>query len=171
MKLYEYQAKRIFSENGIKVPRGIVASSSFEVYETVKEFGAPVVIKAQVLVGGRGLSGGISFVEDPYEARRVADELIGGSLKNEDVHAVLIEEKVQIMKEFYIGSLIDYESESIVIMASSKGGVDIESLALGSPGEIVKEKIDPVLGLTDYTARRIAKAIGCLLYTSPSPRD
>jgi succinyl-CoA synthetase beta subunit len=69
LRLYEFQAKRIFRENGIKVPRGVVASSSFDVYEIAKEFSSPVMIKAQVLVGGRGLAGGIKFVKDPYEAR------------------------------------------------------------------------------------------------------
>jgi len=160
MRLYEFQAKRIFVENGIKVPRGIVASSSYEVFDVVKEFGAPVIIKAQVLVGGRGLAGGVKSAEDEYEAREIADQLIGGSLKNEDIASVLVEEKVSIEKEFFAGALIDYQSKSPVIIASSKGGVDIESIALENSKEIIIEKLDDKIGLTDYIARRIAKAVG-----------
>lgn len=160
MRLYEFQAKRIFRENGIKVPRGIVVSSSFDVYEIVKEFGSPVIIKAQVPVGGRGLAGGIKFVKDPYEAREIADQLIGGVLKNEVVYSVLVEEKVSIERELFAGALIDYKSKSPVIVASSKGGVDIESIALEHPHEIIMEKVDASLGLTDFRARRIAKSVG-----------
>lgn len=160
MRLYEFQAKRIFVENGIKVPRGIVAHSSYEVFEIVKEFGAPVIIKAQVLVGGRGLAGGVKSAENEYEARKIADQLIGGSLKNEDVASVLVEEKVPIEKEYFAGALIDYQSKAPVIIASSKGGVDIESIALENPNEIIMEKLDDKIGLTDYIARRIAKAVG-----------
>jgi succinyl-CoA synthetase beta subunit len=130
MRLFEYQAKRIFAENGIKTPRGVVASSSIQVVEIVEEFGTPVVIKSQVLVGGRGLAGGIKSAQDKYEARKIADQLINSSLKGEEVHSVLIEEKASIEKEFFAGILIDYDSKSPVIIASSKGGVDIESIAL-----------------------------------------
>lgn len=160
MRLYEFQAKRIFVENGIKVPRGIVVHSSYEVFEIVKEFGAPVIIKAQVLVGGRGLAGGVKSAQDQFEARKIADKLIGGSLKNEDITSVLVEEKVAIEKEFFAGALLDYQSKSLMILASSKGGVDIESIALENPEEIVIEKLDDKIGLTDYIARRVAKAVG-----------
>ena len=160
MRLYEFQAKRIFRENGIKVPRAINAESSNEVFEIVKEFGAPVVIKSQVLVGGRGLAGGIKSAEDPYEARKIADQLLGGTLKNEDITSVLIEEKVSIEKEYFAGALIDYQSKSSVILASSKGGVDIESIALENPKDIIMEKLDEKIGLTDFIARRVAKGVG-----------
>jgi succinyl-CoA synthetase beta subunit len=160
LRLYEYQAKRIFAENGLKVPRGVTASDSYEVYETVREFGSPVAVKAQVLIGGRGLAGGVGFAEDPHEARGVADKLLGGAVRGEDVQSVLIEEKVPISREFYVGCLMDPESEGVVMMASSRGGVDVESIASEYPGEIVKEVVDPVLGLTDFSARRIAKGVG-----------
>jgi succinyl-CoA synthetase beta subunit len=160
LRLYEFQAKRIFRENGITVPRGIKAESSDEVFEIVKEFGAPVIIKAQVLVGGRGLAGGIKSTEDPYEARKIADQLLGGTLKNEDITSVLIEKKVSIEKEYFAGALIDYQSKSSVILASSKGGVDIESIALENPKDIIMEKLDEKIGLTDFIARRVAKGVG-----------
>jgi succinyl-CoA synthetase beta subunit len=160
MRLYEYQAKRIFSENGIKTPRGVVASSSIQVVEIVEEFGIPVVIKSQVLAGGRGLAGGVKSAQDKYEARNIADQLIHSSLKGEQVSSVLIEEKVLIEKEYFAGILIDNNNKCPAIIASSKGGVDIESIALENPGDIVIEKIDDKIGLTDYEARRIAKAVG-----------
>lgn len=160
MRLNESQAKRIFKENGIKIPRGIVAQSSYEVFDIVKDFGTPVMIKAQVLAGGRGLGGGVKSAQDQFEARKIADQLIGGSLKNENITSVLIEEKVSIEKEFFAGALIDYQSKSPVIIASSKGGVDIESIALENPKEIKMEKLDYQIGLNDYIARRIAKAVG-----------
>ena len=160
MRLYEFQAKRIFRENGITIPRGIIAQSSDEVFEIVKEFDAPVIIKAQVLVGGRGLAGGIKSTQDPYEARKIADQLLGGTLKNEDITSVLIEEKVSIEKEYFAGALMDFQNQSSVIIASSKGGVDIESIAHENPKEIVLEKLDDKIGLTDFIARRVAKGVG-----------
>ena len=160
MRLFEYQAKRIFAENGIKTPRGVVASSSIQVVEMVEEFGTPVVIKSQVLVGGRGLAGGIKSSQDKYEARKIADQLLNSSLKGEEISSLLIEEKVSIEKEFFAGILIDYNSKSPVVIASSKGGVDIESIALENPVDIIIEKIDDKIGLTDFKARRIAKAVG-----------
>lgn len=160
LRLYEFQAKRIFAENGIKVPRGIVARSSFEAYEIVKDFIAPVIIKAQVLTGGRGRAGGIRSPQDQYEARQITDQFIGGSLKNEEVFSVLIEEKISIEKEYFAGALIDYQSKVPVIIASSKGGIDIESIAIENPHEIITEKLDDEIGFPDYMARRIAKTIG-----------
>ena len=160
MRLFEYQSKRIFAENGIKIPRGVVASSSIEVFEIAEDFDAPVVIKAQVLVGGRGLAGGIKSAQDKYEARIIADQLINSSLKKEEVFSVLVEEKISIEKEFFAGVLMDYNSKCPVIIASSKGGVDIESIALENPVDIIIEKIDDKIGLTDYKARSIAKAVG-----------
>jgi succinyl-CoA synthetase beta subunit len=160
LRLFEYQAKRIFSENGIKIPRGVVAHSSNEVFEIAHEFGAPVVIKSQVLVGGRGLSGGIKSAQDKNEAKKLGEQLLNSSLKGEEIFSVLVEEKVSIEKEFFAGILIDYNSKSPVIIASSKGGVDIESIALENPVDIIIEKIDDKFGLTDFKARSIAKAVG-----------
>ena len=160
LRLFEYQAKRIFAENGIKIPRGVVAHSSNEVFEMVQELGTPVVIKSQILVGGRGLAGGIKSAQDKYEARKIADQVINSSLKGEEVFSVLVEEKISIEKEFFAGVLLDYNCKCPVIIASSKGGVDIESIAIENPVDIIIEKIDDKLGLTDYRARRIAKAVG-----------
>jgi succinyl-CoA synthetase beta subunit len=160
LRLYEYQAKRIFADHGIKVPKGKTASSPLEVYEIVKEFGGPAIIKAQVLVGGRGLAGGIKLAQDADQAKEIANQLIGGNIKNEDIHTVLVEENVSIKRELFAGALIDYSTKSPVLIASREGGVDIESIAIEHPQDISKEKVDANLGLTDFMTRRIAKKIG-----------
>jgi succinyl-CoA synthetase beta subunit len=160
LRLYEYQAKRIFADHGIKVPKGKTASSPLEVYEIVKEFGGPAIIKAQVLVGGRGLAGGIKLAQDAEQSKEIANQLIGGNIKNEDIHTVLVEENVSIKRELFAGALIDYSTKSPVLIASREGGVDIESIAIEHPQDIIKEKVDANLGLTDFMTRRIAKKIG-----------
>lgn len=160
MRLYEYQAKRIFADHGMKVPKGKTASSPLKVYEIVKEFGAPAIIKAQVLVGGRGLAGGIKFAQNAEQAQEIANQLIGGNIKNEDIHTVLVEENVSIKRELFAGALIDYQTKSPVLIASKEGGVDIESIAIEHPQDIIKEKIDSNIGLTDFITRRIAKKVG-----------
>ena len=160
MRLYEFQAKEIFAKYGITVPRGHLAYSPQEASKIASELGTPVAIKAQVLVGGRGLAGGIKFAENPEEVLEVAGQILGKTLKKEEVNCVLVEEKIPIEAEYFAGVTIDYEAKSPVVIASSRGGVDIESIALEHPGEIVKEKINTALGLTDFQARRIAKNVG-----------
>ena len=160
MRLYEYQAKEIFSQNGIKIPKGLVAYSPAEAGKIEEEWGVPVAIKAQVPLGGRGLAGGVKFAENPEEAIELAANLLYGKLKSEEVDCVLIEEKIQIEKEYFAGITIDYNSKTLVAIASSKGGVDIESIAIEHPGEIVKVEINANLGLTDFEARSIAKGVG-----------
>ena len=160
MRLSEYRAKQIFAENGLKVPRGRVASKPEEAGEIARELGVPVAVKAQVLVGGRGLAGGIRFAEDAGQAQIVAGEILGGVLKRQDVDKVLVEEKIRIEKEFYASVTLDYDNKCPVVIVSSEGGVDIEATARDNPNAIVKELVDNHLGLTDYQARRIAKKVG-----------
>jgi len=160
LRLFEFQAKEIFAEHGIKVPKGCVAYSPEEVGKIAEEFGVPVAIKAQVLVGGRGLAGGIKFAQNPDEAQELTTHILGGSLKEEDINCVLVEEKILIEAEYFTGVTLDYQSKSPVVIASSRGGVDIESIALEYPGKIVKEKINILLGLTDFSSRRMAKNVG-----------
>jgi len=160
LRLYEFQAKKIFAEHGIKVPNGRVATSPVEAGKIAEELGVPVAVKAQVLMGGRGLAGGVKFSQNRDEAQELAAHILGGILKTEDVNCVLVEEKIPIETEYFAGVTIDYHRKSPVVIASSRGGVDIESIALEHPGEIVKEKINTPLGLTDFKARRIAKKIG-----------
>ena len=160
MRLYEFQAKKIFEENGISIPKQMIAYSPIEARKIAEDFGKPVVIKAQVLVGGRGLAGGVKFAENPNEAEAMASEMLGGELKGENVNCVLIYEKVGIEKEYYAGVTIDYNSKKIVAIASSMGGVDIESVAVEHPSDIARDEINSTLGLTDYQARLIAKKVG-----------
>lgn len=160
MRLYEFQAKEIFAEHGINIPRGKLAYSSEEAGKIAADIGAPVALKAQVLVGGRGLAGGIMFANDSKEVEEISSQILGKSLKNEDVNCLLIEEKLDIEIEYYLGVTIDYKSKCPVVIASSRGGMDIESIASKHPDQIIKEQIRPPLGLTDFQTRRIAKKVG-----------
>jgi succinyl-CoA synthetase beta subunit len=160
MRLPEYRSKQIFAENGLKVPRGSVASTPEEAGRIARELGVPVAVKAQVLVGGRGLAGGIRFAEDAEHAEEIAGETLGGFLRGQDVDRVLVEEKIQIDREYYASVTLDYDNRCPVVIVSSEGGVDIEATAREHPEAIIKELVDRQLGLTDYQARRIAKKIG-----------
>jgi len=160
MRLYEFQAKEIFAEHGINIPRGKLAHSSEEAGKIAADIGAPVALKAQVLVGGRGLAGGIMFANDSKEVEEISSQILGKSLKNEDVNCLLVEEKLDIEIEYYLGVTIDYKSKCPVVIASSRGGMDIESIASKYPDQIIKEQIRPPLGLTDFQTRRIAKKVG-----------
>jgi len=159
MRLHEFQAKEIFAEHGITIPRGKVAYSPEEAGKIAAEIG-PVALKAQVLVGGRGLAGGIKFADDTNEAEKISSLILGGSLRNEDVDFLLVEEKLEIETEYYLGVTIDYRRKCPVVIASSRGGMDIESIASEFPDQIIKEEIRPPLGLTDFQTRRIAKKTG-----------
>jgi succinyl-CoA synthetase beta subunit len=119
-----------------------------------------VALKTQILVGGRGLAGGIKFADNPKEAEEAATGILGETLKDQEVRCVLVEEKVPIEKEYYLGVTIDYEGKCPIIIASSRGGVDIETIAAEHSEDIVKERIDSPLGLTNFQARLIAKKAG-----------
>ncbi len=160
MRLHEFQAKEMFAEYGITTPRGKVAHSPEEAGRIAAEIGAPVALKAQVLVGGRGLAGGIKFADDSDEAEEAASLILGESLRNEDVNFLLVEEKLDIETEYYLGVTIDYRRKCPVVIASSRGGMDIERIASEFPDQIIKEEIRPPLGLTDFQTRRIAKKAG-----------
>ena len=160
MRLHEFQAKEMFAEYGITTPRGKVAHSPKEAGKIAAEIGAPVALKAQVLVGGRGLAGGIKFADDSNSAEEVASLILGESLRNKDVNFLLVEEKLDIETEYYLGVTIDYRRKCPVVIASSRGGMDIERIASEFPDQIIKEEIRPPLGLTDFQTRRIAKKAG-----------
>jgi len=160
MRLHEFQAKEMFAEYGITTPRGKVAHSPEEAGRIAAEIGAPVALKAQVPVGGRGLAGGIKFADDSDEAEEAASLILGESLRNEDVNFLLVEEKLDIETEYYLGVTIDYRRKCPVVIASSRGGMDIERIASEFPDHIIKEEIRPPLGLTDFQTRRIAKKAG-----------
>ena len=159
MKLHEYQSKQIFSRFGVPIPKGHVAATASEARQVAEELGGRVVIKSQVLVGGRGKAGGIRLAKTPKEAEDVATQILAMEIKGLPVRKVLVDEAVSISKEIYLGITNDRAMRKPVIMASSAGGVDIEEIAYQSPEKIIKVHIDPLLGLRDYQARDIAVGI------------
>ena len=156
MKLHEYQAKQILARYGVAVPRGRVASTASEAKAIAEELGGRVVIKAQVLVGGRGKAGGIRLAKTPKEAEELATIVLGMELKGLPVRKVLVDEAVNISQEIYLGITNDRAARKPVLLASAAGGMDIEEIAREAPEKIIKQLVDPLLGLRDYQARDIA---------------
>jgi len=159
MNLHEYQSKHIFAEYGIPIPHGRVASNSTEAKQIAEELGGHVVIKSQVLVGGRGKAGGIRLAKNPQEAEEIATQILGMEIKGLPVRKVLVDEAANIETEIYLGITNDRADRKPAIMASSAGGVDIEEVAKKTPEKIVRVGIDPLLGLRDYQARDLAAGI------------
>jgi succinyl-CoA synthetase beta subunit len=159
MKLHEYQSKAIFSKYGIPIPKGRVASSAIEARQIAEELGGRVVVKSQVLVGGRGKAGGIRLAKTPKEAEEIATLILGMEIKGLPVRKVLVDEAANIEQEIYLGITNDRAARRPVIMASSAGGVEIEEVARMTPEKIIKVHIDPLLGLRDFQSRDIAAGI------------
>lgn len=159
MKLHEYQSKQIFSEFGIPISKGQVASTPQDAEKIASEMGGKVVIKAQVLVGGRGKAGGIKIAKTPEEAKIIASEILNKEIKGLPVRKILIDEIADIQTEIYFGITNDRGAGKPVMMASSAGGVDIEEVASKTPEKIVKVHIDPLLGLQNYNILDIAVGI------------
>jgi len=159
MKLHEYQSKQIFSRYGIPIPKGRVATTADEARNIAIELGGRVVIKSQVLVGGRGKAGGIRLAKDPHDAEEIATQILAMEIKGLPVRKVLVDEAASISKEIYLGITNDRGARKPVMMASSAGGVEIEEVARTTPEKIIKSHIDPLLGLKDYQARNIAIGI------------
>ncbi len=160
MKLHEFQAKRIFAQYGVPIPKGEVATSATQAREIAQRLGGPVVVKSQVLVGGRGKAGGIKLAQTPDETEAIADQILGMNIKNYTVKRVLVDEAADIQKEIYLGMIIDRVRRRVVMMASSEGGVEIEQVAEENPDAIKTVTIDPFLGLKSYQAIQIASQIG-----------
>ncbi len=159
MKLHEYLSKQIFADQGVPIPAGEIADSPDEAQAIAKKLGGPVVIKSQVLVGGRGKAGGIKAARNPKEARKHAETILNMTIKGLPVRKVLVDEAAEIREEIYLGITNDRSARKPVIMASSEGGVDIEEVARKSPEKIIKCHIDPLLGLQNYQARDLAAGI------------
>lgn len=159
MKLHEYQSKQIFARYGIPIPKGRIAGTAGEVKQISEEFGTPVIIKSQVLVGGRGKAGGIRLVKSPQEAQEVATTILGMEIKGLPVRKVLVDEAVSIAKEFYFGITIDRVQQQPVLMASGSGGMEIEEVAAKNPERISKIFIDPILGLKEFQLKDVAISI------------
>jgi len=160
MRLHEYQSKQIFAQNGIPSPRGRVASTAATAKEIAEELGGRVVIKAQVLVGGRGKAGGIRLARTPEEAEELATQILGMQIKGLPVRRVLVDEAAAITSELYLAVTNDRSARRPVMVASAEGGVEIEQVAHDTPEKIVRVLVDPLLGLREYQAREIASRIG-----------
>jgi succinyl-CoA synthetase beta subunit len=159
MKLHEYQSKTIFSKYGIPIPKGRVAATAQEARQIAEELGGRVVIKSQVLVGGRGKAGGVKVAKDPQEAEQLATQILGMEIKGLPVRKVLVDEAAAIDTEIYFSITNDRAARKPVMIASAAGGVDIEEVAAKTPEKIIKVHIDPLLGLREYQARDVAASI------------
>ena len=160
MNIHEHQAKDILVKHGLPIPMGEVATTPDEAYAAAQKLGGPVVVKAQVLVGGRGKAGGVKLARTPEEARDKAKAILGMNIKGIIVKKVLIAPAVDIAREIYLGMVIDRSQKAVVMMASAAGGVDIEEVARETPEKIIRLPIDPSLGLRDYQARDVAFDLG-----------
>ncbi len=160
MKLHEYQAKRIFARYGIPVPQGEVAANPIEAELIAEKLGVKVVVKSQVLVGGRGKAGGIKLAENPAEAVEMAEKILGMKIKGLIVQKVLVEEASAIQNEIYLAIVIDRAVRKPILIASSEGGVEIEEVAKTNPEAIKRLTIDPLMGLLDFQARDMAFELG-----------
>ena len=168
MNLHEYQAKHLIAKYGISVPKGIVIKSIDEVDQSIGELvTSSYVIKAQIHAGGRGKAGGVKIVSSKKEASEVVNSLINKKLvtyqnkpDGQPVNSVLIEESCDIEKELYFSILVDRQSERIVVIASSAGGIEIEEISKNNPEKIIKELCSPINGLMDFQSRNIAFALG-----------
>jgi len=160
LKLHEYEAKEIFSKYGMLMPKGELATSPKQARDIATKIGVPVVIKAQVLVSGRGKAGGILFASSPTETEVLTKRLLATKIKANRVQSVLVEEKLAVKKELYFGITTDRSNQKYVAIASSEGGMDIEEVAATMPERIVKALIDPLCGFRSYHARQIARKLG-----------
>ncbi len=168
MKIHEYQGKEILQKFGVPVPRGIVARSAEEAEAAARELGTDVVVvKAQIHAGGRGKGGGVKLAKSPEEAKQIASDMLGMMLvthqtgaEGREVKTLLVEEGLPIDKEFYLGITLDRVTGRNVFMASKAGGMDIEKVAEETPELILKEEIDPAVGLRPFQARELAFGLG-----------
>jgi succinyl-CoA synthetase beta subunit len=167
MKIHEYQAKALLRRFEVKVPRGIVARTVEEAIAASTELGLPVVIKAQIHAGGRGKGGGVKLARTPEEVRQYASQILGMTLVTHQtgsegrlVQTLLVEEGLRIEREFYLGLLLDRASSRVVFMASAAGGMDIEEVAAHTPEKILRETIDPAVGMLPFQARNLAFGLG-----------
>jgi len=169
LNIHEYQSKSILARYGVAVPKGRVAFTPDEAEDIAKNFMGDklCVVKAQIHAGGRGKAGGVKLAKNHQEARQFAEAILGKKLvthqtgpEGKEVKKVLIEEGCQIARELYLGLVVDRAKQRVVIMASQEGGVEIEEVAAKSPEKILKEYVDPAVGLIPFQARKLAFGLG-----------
>jgi succinyl-CoA synthetase beta subunit len=160
VKIHEHHAREIFRRYGLPVPEFGVATNPDEAHALARKLGCPVVVKAQVLVGGRGKAGGVKIAENPTEAWELAAAILGMEIKGLPVEKVVVAKSVEIDREYYIGITLDRDAKKHVVIASPAGGVDIEQVAEESPEKIGKVWVDPAYGLHAYQVRDMLFSIG-----------
>jgi succinyl-CoA synthetase beta subunit len=167
MKVHEYQAKALLARYGVAVPRGEVAGTADEAREIAKKLGGAVVVKAQIHAGGRGKGGGIRVARDPDEAFEHARAILGMTLVTPQtgpagrlVRKVLVEEALDLDQELYLGVTLDRSRALPMVIASGSGGMEIEEVAARDPSAVLREAVDPSLGMFPFQARRLAFALG-----------
>ena len=168
MNIHEFQAKEILKRFGVSVPRGIVATTPDEAKSAAQSLGDGIsVVKAQIHAGGRGKGGGVKVVRSPDEAAAKARDMLGKNLvthqtgpEGRQVRRVLVEQGVNIERELYLAMVLDRAQSRVTVICSSEGGVEIEEVATKHPEKILKETIDPVIGLAPFQCRRLAFALG-----------
>lgn len=159
MNLHEYQAKWLFAQHGVPIPKGKVATTGNQARAIARELGGRVVVKSQVLTGGRGKAGGIKLANTPDEAEAIANQILGMDIKGFSVRKVLIDEAANIQDEIYLAILIDRAKRLPMMMASSAGGMDIEQVAEETPEKIFRVHIDPMIGLRSYQSTYVASGM------------
>ncbi len=160
MKLLEYEAKEIFRRYGIPLGLSAVAVDPQQAKDAATMIGKPVIVKAQVGVGGRGKAGGIKPADTPAEAYDVANQILHSKIKGLEVRKILVEERLAIQHEIYLGIIIDRAAKCLTVLASREGGMNIEEVAAKRPEKIIRQNIDPLQGLRSYHANGVAKRLG-----------
>ncbi|MEU8949142.1 ADP-forming succinate--CoA ligase subunit beta [Streptomyces sp. NPDC048489] len=160
MDLYEHQARELFEEHGIPVPRAEVTDSPKEARGIARGLGGRVVVKAQVKTGGRGKAGGVKLAADPAAAELTARQILGMDIKGHTVREVMLAEPVDIEREFYVGYVLDRAAGRFLAIASAEGGMDIEEVAASRPDAVARIPVDPAEGVTSAKAAEIAEAGG-----------
>ncbi|NNN38093.1 ADP-forming succinate--CoA ligase subunit beta [Streptomyces sp. S3(2020)] len=160
MDLYEHQARGLFEEHGILVPRAEVTDSPKEAREIARRLGGPAVVKAQVKTGGRGKAGGVRLAADPAAAEQAARQILGADIKGHTVAKVMLAQPVDIEAEFYVSYVLDRAAGRFLAIASAEGGMEIEEVAAARPEAVARIHIDPAEGVTSAKAGEIARAAG-----------
>lgn len=160
MKVHEYDARAIFGRHGLPVPESRLAKSADEAAQAAAAWAGRVVVKAQVLAGGRGKAGGVKLADSPEAAGTAAAQILGLEIGGERVRRVLVAPAVAIARELYLGVVVDRTAQSLVLMASAEGGVEIEDVAAANPSAILRVRVDPLAGLPDWEARQLGFALG-----------
>jgi succinyl-CoA synthetase beta subunit len=158
--LLEYQGKQLFAKHGVPVPEGRPAATVEEAVEAAEELGYPVVVKAQVLIGGRGKAGGIKLAQDRAEVEQHAGAILGMDIRGFTVHELYVERASDIAEEYYAAILLDRTAKQPMAMLSRMGGMDVEEIADTDPNAIVRVHVDPLIGFQDFHGRRLAFAAG-----------